>query len=145
MDSPSLDLKDYGIKILKKDREYKLLDWSAMPLFLSGTANLFEGNMVTLNVYSEHNSPREFSNMLALVMVFFTFFAAGMGTIGYMAFGDKTDPVILYNLPNQDGLSIAAKIAYLLTIAGSYLLLVQPVFKIIEQTSLVMSAAGSDP
>ena len=65
-----------------------MLDWSAMPLFLSGTANLFEGNMVTLYVYAEHNSPKEFSTMLALVMIFFTVFAGGMGTIGYMAFGD---------------------------------------------------------
>jgi amino acid permease len=100
--------------------------------------------MVTLNVYAEHNQPKAFSSMLSLTIVFFTFFAAGMGTIGYLAFGDETKPIILYNMPDQDILSITAKLAYLLTIAGSYILLIQPVFKIVEATSLVRTAAGEE-
>ena len=61
--------------------------------------------------------------------------AAAVGYIGYLAFGASTKGVILYNLPNDDPASIFAKCAYVLTICGSFVLLIQPIFYIMESSN----------
>jgi len=58
-----------------------------------------------------------------------------VGYIGYLAFGAKTKSVILYNLPNEDAASIAAKIFYVITICGSFVLVSQPIFQIVERAN----------
>lgn len=54
--------------------------------------------------------------------------------MGYLAFGKSIESVIIYNMPYKDGLSIIARVFYLVCIAGSYVLLIQPVFYIVEHT-----------
>lgn len=73
----------------------------------------------------------------ALVIVIVSFFLAmTVGYLGYFAFGNTVKSVILYNLPSEDPASIIAQIFYILTITGSYVLLVQPIFHVIESSSL---------
>ena len=52
--------------------------------------------------------------------------------LGYLAFGHTTKEIILYNLPDKDVLSILAKAFYLVAIAGSFILMMQPIFYVIE-------------
>ena len=52
--------------------------------------------------------------------------------MGYLAFGTDIDSLIIYNMPPDDGLSIIARIFYLICITGSFVLLLQPIFHIIE-------------
>lgn len=62
-----------------------------------------------------------------------TVFVAGtVGYLGYLAFGNGVKGVILYSLPNDDPAAITAKICYLLTIMGSFVIIIQPIFYIIE-------------
>ena len=70
--------------------------------------------------------------------------AVGIGYLGYLAFGEKTKSVILFNLPNDDPASIAAKIFYILTIMGSFVLVANPVFRVIEKSGWYRSLAGID-
>ena len=67
-------------------------------------------------------------------MVLTFLIAAAVGYIGYLAFGASSKGVILYNLPNDDPASIFAKCAYVLTICGSFVLLIQPIFYIMESS-----------
>ena len=47
-------LEDYDVLIKDEDRvSYKMWDWGQFPLFIAGVMNLYEGNMVVLNIYSE--------------------------------------------------------------------------------------------
>jgi len=62
------------------------------------------------------------------------FIAAFVGYLGYFTFGSSSKSVILYNLPPEDPMSITVKIFYLLTVMGSFVLLSQPVFHVIEMT-----------
>ena len=72
-----------------------------------------------------------------MVIVVVTFILAMfVGYLGYFAFGNSVKSVILYNLPSEDPASITAQIFYILTITGSYVLLIQPIFHIIETSSL---------
>jgi amino acid permease len=86
-----------------------------------------------LNLYSESSKPRSFFTITAVVVVSVTFFLAlTVGYLGYFAFGNSTKSLILYNLPSDDPISVTAQICYVLTIMGSYVLLVRPIFHIIE-------------
>ena len=50
--------------------------------------------------------------------------AGAIGYIGYLAFGSTVKSVILYNLPNDDAISIIAKCLYILTVCGSYVIVI---------------------
>lgn len=90
---------------------------------------LFEGDQMLLNVYAEADNPRYFFLQTSLSIIGLSISVAGtVGYIGYLAFGATTKSVILYNLPNDDTVSIIAKCLYILTICGSFVLLIQPVF-----------------
>ena len=62
------------------------------------------------------------------------FIAMAVGYAGYLAFGSSSKSVIIYNLPNEDIMSIVIKVCYLITVMGSFVLLSQPVFHVIEST-----------
>ena len=69
------------------------------------------------------------------VVIFLTVgVAMSTGFLGYLAFGHSSKSVIIYNLPNEDPMSICIKIFYLITVMGSFVLLSQPVFHVIEST-----------
>jgi amino acid permease len=57
-----------------------------------------------------------------------------IGYVGYLAFGASVKSVILFNLPNEDPVSITAKCFYVLTICGSFVLVIQPIFYVIESS-----------
>jgi amino acid permease len=75
--------------------------------------------------------------MIALISILglTVFVAATVGYLGYLAFGNSVKGVILYSLPNDDPAAITAKICYVLTIMGSFVLLIQPIFYIIESSN----------
>lgn len=86
-------------------------------------------------MYAEAKSPGSFFTIAVNVVIFTTLFiAVAVGYTGYFAFGNSSKSVILYNLPYEDPLSIIVKFFYLFTVMGSFVLLSQPVFRVIEQT-----------
>jgi hypothetical protein len=46
-----------------------------------------------------------------------------VGYAGYLAFGATSKSVVIYNLPNEDVMSIVIKVCYLVTVMGSFVLL----------------------
>ena len=54
---------------------------------------------------------------------------------GYLAFGATVDEIILYNLPDRDTTSVIAKIFYIFCISGSYVILSQPGFYVVENST----------
>ena len=68
--------------------------------------------------------------------------ACTIGYAGYLAFGAKTKSVILFNLPNDDPASITAKVFYILTIMGSFVIVANPVFRVIENSGWYRHLAG---
>jgi amino acid permease len=82
---------------------------------------------------------------LVIIIVLTVLIASTVGYLGYLAFGATTRSLILYNLPNDDPLSITAKICYILTIMGSFVLVIQPIFYIIERCEWYKEAFYSVP
>merc|ERR1719460_1300495 len=104
--------------------------------------SLFEGNQQILNLYSETDKPQNFFMIAMIAIITLTFaVAATVGYLGYLAFGNSVKSVILYSLPNDDPAAITAKICYILTIMGSFVLLIQPIFYIIESSNWYKSCS----
>ena len=133
--SPQQASEQYHINLTSNDRDFKYCDWLMIPIFISTFMNVFEGNQQILNLYSESEKPRAFFLVTSSVIVTISFMLAlFVGYLGYFAFGNSSKSVILYNLPNEDPASITAQIFYILTITGSYVLLIQPVFYVMENS-----------
>ena len=63
-------------------------DMSALAMFMVGFQNVYEGNLVILNIYAEAKQPKNYLCNLGVVMVLVTLLVTGMGISGYLAFGD---------------------------------------------------------
>jgi len=50
--------------------------------------------------------------------------AMSIGIMGYVAFGDTVQSLIIYNLPGREPLSIASKFFQIVSICGSFVLLI---------------------
>ena len=106
--------------------------------------NLFEGNQQILNLYSQIDKPQNFFYIVVvLFVILLVFIAITVGMAGYLAFGDTAQSLLIYNLPSNDPLSIAAKVFYIVTITGSYVILIQPIFHVVESSSWYLSIMES--
>ena len=115
------------------DFEYVYWNITMLPSFCSALMNLFEGNQQLLNLYSEIQKPSDFFWLIQIILPGLTLVVVvGVGMLGYLTFGDRIQPLIIYNLPNNDKVSIFAKAFYILTISGSFVLIIQPIFRVIE-------------
>lgn len=121
--TPDEIIEVYGLEnVAPPDHLYRSWDPSRLALFLVGFQNVYEGNLIILNIYAEAKQPKNYIWNLATVMVFVTILVTIMGISGYLAFGEFTDDLILLNLPTGRGLSITAKFLYVGCICGSYIL-----------------------
>ena len=64
------------------------------------------------------------------------------GMMGYLAFGNSCQSVLIYDLPNNQYSSIIAKVFYLFTIVGSFIILIQPIFYVIENSKFYKQYIG---
>jgi proton-coupled amino acid transporter len=98
-----------------------------------------------LNIYAEFDKPKNFFMLsFVLILSLTVFVAATVGYVGYLAFGSKVKSVILLNLPHSDPSAIFAKICYILTIMGSFVLLINPIYYIIENTDCFKGKQGAN-
>ena len=81
------NLEQFNLVVTDKDESYKYWDSSMLPLFMAGVMNVYEGNMVILNIYAEHSNPKNFFCVLATSQVVITVLIGSMATLGYLAFG----------------------------------------------------------
>jgi amino acid permease len=79
---------------------------------------------------------------LICIITLTLFIAALVGYVGYLAFGAKTKSVILYNLPNEDPAAITAKIFYIITIMGSFVIVINPIFYVLETSNWYKALSG---
>jgi len=92
-------------------------------MFCATMMNIFEGNQMILNLYAETDDPKSFMTIiLSIFIVMGLILGFGLGLLGYLAFGATCESTILFNMPHHSGIGIAAKLCYLVTIMGSYVL-----------------------
>ena len=127
--------KEYDLKLKPVDKKIDYWNLPSLPMFCSAMMNIFEGNQQILNLYSEADKPQDFFRILCtLFIVMLVFLAILAGMLGYFAFGNSCDSIILLNLPNNSKLATISKLFYCLTIMGSFVIVVQPVFYVMERS-----------
>ena len=70
-------------------------------------------------------------------------FGSFVGYLGYFTFGEHTESMLLLNLPSSSALATVSRLLYVTTIFGSYVLLCQPVFHIIENSKWYLNILGT--
>ncbi|AGO14174.1 AaceriAER380Cp [[Ashbya] aceris (nom. inval.)] len=103
--------------------------WS---LFIGTAIFAFEGIGLIIPVQESMRHPEEFPKVLGLVIITTTVLFITIGTLGYLAYGDQIQSVILLNLP-QDSLSVnMIQLFYSMAILLSTPLQLFPAIGIIE-------------
>ena len=125
----------YDLELTTGDRDYSLWVPARIPGFCAAMMCLFEGNQQILNLYAENEKPRSFYPItMGVIITILLAFAVPTGYLGYLAFGNSVKSVIIMDLPYDDTLSVIAKLFYTLTIMGSFVLMIQPIYYVLERT-----------
>lgn len=70
-------------------------------LFIGTAIFTFEGIGLIIPIQETMKKPEKFPRVLAIVMVVITVIFTSMGAFCYMAFGSKTETVVILNLPQD--------------------------------------------
>ncbi|KAJ2365991.1 hypothetical protein IW150_006064, partial [Coemansia sp. RSA 2607] len=111
----------------------QLFNSSSFSLFLGSATYTFEGYALILPISSAMRRPKKFPRLLMLVMAICAALAVAIGSIGYMAFGDTTEPIILLNMPPRSVATQIVRAVYALAIVGTTPLMMFPAYKLIER------------
>ncbi|KAJ1906033.1 hypothetical protein LPJ81_001584 [Coemansia sp. IMI 209127] len=103
-------------------------------LFLGTAAYTFEGYALILPIVDSMRNPEKFSSVLSLVMAICAAVAMALGGLSYAAFGDKTEAIILLNMPSGTPMTLTVQFLYSLAIVFTVPLMMFPVIRILEQT-----------
>ena len=115
-----------------KDFNYKYIEWCNLPMVASTFMALYEGNSIIVSIYAETAEPKHFVRDVISGYAVVATFAILFGYFSYLTLGDKITDIILLVLPTNSDAAVICKIMYLFTIMGSYVLIIQPIFNILE-------------
>ncbi|KAL4808973.1 transmembrane amino acid transporter protein-domain-containing protein [Aspergillus unguis] len=105
---------------------------STWTLFIGTAIFTYEGVGLLIPIQESMKHPRQFTGVLAGVMVIITVIFLAAGAISYAAYGPTTKTVILLNLPQDDKLVNAVQFLYSLAILLSTPLQLFPAIRIME-------------
>ncbi|KAJ2659795.1 hypothetical protein IWW48_003310 [Coemansia sp. RSA 1200] len=114
-------------------------------LFLGTAAYTFEGYALILPIVDSMKNPEKFSTVLSLVMAICAAVAISLGGLSYAAFGDKTEAIILLNMPSGTPMTLAVQFFYSLAIVFSFPLMMFPVIRILEQALFPRRSGKRNP
>ena len=116
--------KRMSFHLADKDFAYKYIDWSRVPIVSSVFMAMYEGTSVVITIYSETSEPKHFVRNVVLGYSFVAVFGILFGYYSYLTLGSKINDIILIVLPNGNRWAILCKIMYLITIMGSYVIMI---------------------
>lgn len=111
-------------------------DWT---VFIGTAIFTYEGIGLLIPIQDSMQKPSKFPSILGYVMVFVTVVFISAGGIGYLAFGNETETVILLNFP-QDSIYVSiVQFLYAIAILLSTPLQLFPAIRILENGLFVKS------
>ena len=93
---------------------------------------LFLLQIIPIESSMEENRPL-YPLLLHLNVLFFTLLMSSIGIMGYLYFGSDIEQMIIWNLPNNEPLTLAVSTMLLIGILFTYPLQVFPIIEIMEQ------------
>ncbi|KAJ2094124.1 hypothetical protein GGI09_005580 [Coemansia sp. S100] len=102
-------------------------------LFLGTAAYTFEGYALILPIVDAMGQPAKFPAVLSLVMAICATIAVSIGALSYAAFGEKTEAIVLLNMPSSTAATLTVQLLYSSAILFTIPLMMFPVIRIFEQ------------
>ncbi|ORX82964.1 hypothetical protein K493DRAFT_326902 [Basidiobolus meristosporus CBS 931.73] len=103
------------------------------PLFIGTALFSYEGIGLVLPIVNSMKEPKRFPLVLTSVIVAVTVIFITVGAMSYSAFGDKTETIVLLNLPRAHPMTITVQMFYVLAILLTLPLMLFPAVDIFEQ------------
>ncbi|KAJ1991215.1 hypothetical protein GGI25_005401 [Coemansia spiralis] len=114
-------------------------------LFIGTAAYTFEGYALILPIVDAMQRPEKFPAVLSVVMAICTAVAVAMGGLSYSAFGDKTESIILLNMPSSTLMTLTVQLLYSLAMIFTLPLMMFPVIRILEQALFPRRSGKRNP
>ncbi|GMM28769.1 Avt4 protein [Martiniozyma asiatica (nom. inval.)] len=132
----SKDLIKTGVK------EVQFFNASSWSLFIGVAIFAFEGIGLIIPVQQSMKYPQQFPLVLTAVITTCCFLFIGVGTLGYLTYGDSVQTVVILNLPQNAIPVICIQFFYALAIMLSVPLQLLPAIRIIETRIFGKRASG---
>ncbi|KAG0236735.1 neutral amino acid transporter [Mortierella sp. GBA43] len=114
----------------------KLFNSNDFGLFIGTAVFSYEGIGMVIPICSSMANPKQFPRALTIVLTVVCVLLVSFGALGYAAYGDNVETIILDNLPNQSGGEKAGKNAiqllYIIAIFLTTPLMLFPCIRIVE-------------
>jgi len=107
------------------------VQWATMPIFFGIIAYIYEGIGLVIDMERAMKKPQQFLTQMWVAYIFLSILFIGYGSIGYIAFGDKTNQISLLNLPTST-LTTVSMILVCIALYFTYPIQIFPVFSILE-------------
>ncbi|KAF9205380.1 neutral amino acid transporter [Haplosporangium sp. Z 27] len=116
-------------------------------LFIGTAVFSYEGIGMVIPICGSMANPKQFPRALTIVLSVVCVLLVSFGSLGYAAYGDNVQTIILDDLPHQDGGEKAGKNAiqllYIIAVFLTTPLMLFPCIRIVEQ--VVFSVVKNDP
>ena len=117
----------------KFEKTFKSFDFKGVPYFFGICTFAFEGNTVTLEIYSAmRGEKKNFSKALALGIGMATFLFMMIGTLFYNAYGQYTQAQFIGNLEPEEWETYLVKALYGIGVTSGFLLQIAPLFNLFD-------------
>lgn len=100
--------------------------------------------LLVIPIVEAMENPKKFPFVVTLGMIIVTMVYILIGTLSYLAYGDKIQAAVIYNFPPANNLTIAVQLLYSLAICLTAPLMLFPALKIIENGLFSRFRSGRD-
>ncbi|KAG0379235.1 neutral amino acid transporter [Mortierella sp. AD032] len=110
----------------------KLFNQNDFALLIGTIVFSFEGIGLVVPITESMAEPEKFPKVLAVTITIVALIFASVGALGYAAFGENIQTIVVLNLPITSGWTITVQILYSLAIILSVPLMLSPASRILE-------------
>ncbi|ORX90511.1 hypothetical protein K493DRAFT_265640 [Basidiobolus meristosporus CBS 931.73] len=125
-------MMDLGALFTAGPAEVQMFNSKSFGLFLGTASFTFEGIGLVLPIVSSMKEPEKFPRLMTMAMAIISMIFVSIGALSYATFGEKTQAVILLNLPQVPATQIT-QMLYVIAIILTVPLMMFPAVRIIEQ------------
>lgn len=133
----SIDLLHTGVQ------EVQMFNSNSWSLFIGVAIFAFEGIGLIVPIQQSMRHPENFPRVLAGVILVCTCLFIGVGSLGYLTYGDKINTVIIMNLPQDSYPVMLIQLVYAMAIMLSIPLQLLPAIKLTEDKFFKNRQPGS--
>jgi len=107
-----------------------------LPMFFGIAVFAYEGIGVMFNIRASMQAPKEFPRLIGIQFIVLTLIYIIIPTLCLLTFGDATNGIIFFNLPQTNKFFLTIEILYTCGLLCSYPIQIYPAFKIIETSNV---------